>query len=124
MGKIIIGIMLSLFILTNLNADWSSYKTLVIYNKGVTLYYKYNHKKNCTDIKFKAENKSASRVWPSVVNKVYTCKDGSRESGSDESVGSTNLKPFKSSSTQPDYCRCKNKGGLSNVRATLEVRKL
>lgn len=123
MRKVIIGIMLSTLFLTSLNADWSSYNTLVK-NKGVTLYYKYNHRKNCTDIKFKAENNSSSRVWPSVINKEYRCKNGSRDSGSDESVGSTNLKPYKSSSTQPDYCVCKNKGGLINVKATLKVQKL
>lgn len=123
MEKIIIGIILSALFLTNLNAQWSSYNKLVN-NKGITLYYKYNHKKNCTDIKFKAENNSNSRVWPSVINKEYKCRNGSIESSSDESVGSTNLKPYKSSSTQPDYCKCKNKGGVVNVKATLQIRKL
>ena len=123
MRKFIIGITISAFFLTNLSADWSSYRKLVS-NKGVVLLYKYKHKSNCTDIKFKAENNSGSRVWPSVVDKEYRCKNGSTDSGSDESVGSTNLKPYKSSSTQPDYCKCKNKGGVTNVKATLQVRKL
>ena len=102
-------------------ADWSSYRRHAEAN-NVVLSFKYKHRRDCTDVKWKAENWSNNRAWPSVVDKQYTCAGGGVERRSDETVGSSNLAPGSSATTISDGCICKGRGGVSNVRGNLRVR--
>jgi hypothetical protein len=88
---------------------------------NVTVSTQYTNINQCSNALWKAENNSSSRVWVTVVNKVFTCKNGANESQPDSQIGPDYLNPGDMWTSQVDTCVCDGKGGIDLVSASLNI---
>lgn len=102
-------------------SDWSSWEYFGS-SKNVKIYWKYRDNSCGSHVRWRAVNNSNRRVWPSVRNKKYKCANGGIDTASNESIGSTNLRPGGSSATQADTCLCKGRGGVSSASISISIK--
>jgi len=101
--------------------DWTGWQPFVSLD-GVSLYINSRTRSCGSDVRWQARNQSGVIVWPSVVDKVYTCSNGAQITRSDETVGSSRLQPGDSAATIADSCLCGEGGAVTQVEAALSLR--
>ena len=103
------------------SSDWSGWARFGSHD-NVDIYWKYMDNSCGSHIRWKAVNNSERDVWPSVNKKRYTCENGDVDSASDETIGSVNLSPGSSSSTQADTCLCNGRGGVISASVSIVIK--
>jgi|GEM_PF-5232284 len=78
-----IGVLTLIVVAGVFASSWSSWNYLTSVD-GVELHYKYRHRSDYTDVKWKVVNNTSGVCFASVEDKVYTLAGGGTTSKSDE----------------------------------------
>ncbi len=105
-------------------ADWTEW-TYLETQQGIKIEVKTkDHGPGGTDIRFRCTNQVYNKLSVELEDKVYSCRDGSTDSGSDEECGSGSHDPGEVASTTADTAKCEGHGGVGKVTVKLAVSRV
>lgn len=100
-------------------AEWSGWRLLGS-QQNVDLWWRSNERKDGgTDVQFRAANGNDRKAYVTILNKVFSCKDGSKETRSDEAFG--NIDAGDAKGLVADAGLCQFRGGVDQVNVDLQV---